>query len=86
MDYLWLLENNYVYRVTCLGEPQLSKYGLRPTLGARALTKDASTLMHILQYADGNHNLIELAERIDVFAEDCIPIIERLVDAELLER
>ena len=83
---LTLLENNYVYRVTCLGEPQLSKYGLRPTLGARALTKDTSTLMHILQYADGNHNLIELAERINVFAEDCIPIIERLVDAELLER
>jgi hypothetical protein len=42
--------------------------------------------MDILQYSDGDHNLIELAERIDVFAEDCIPIIERLVDAELLER
>jgi aminopeptidase-like protein len=81
---LTLLENNYVYRVTCLGEPQLSKRGLRPTLGARKLPKDTSTLMHILQYADGNHDLIALAERIGVCAEDCIPIIDRLLEVNLL--
>ena len=62
----------------------MSKRGLRPTLGAKALTTDTATLMHILQYADGNHDLIELAEIIGVYAEDCIPIIERLVDEKLL--
>jgi aminopeptidase-like protein len=41
---LILLENNHVYRSTCLGEPQLSKRGLRPTLGARALTEDTMTI------------------------------------------
>ena len=81
---LYLLENNYLYLATCIGEPQLGKRGLRSTLGAKALTTDTATLMHILQYADGNHDLIELAEIIGVYAEDCIPIIERLVDEKLL--
>jgi aminopeptidase-like protein len=83
---LKLLENNYNYRVSCVCEPQLSKRGLRPTLGARALINDTAILMHILQYADGNHNLIDLAERIGVSAEDCIPIIERLLEAGLIEK
>jgi aminopeptidase-like protein len=42
--------------------------------------------MHILQYADGNHDLIDLAERIGVYAENCIPIIEQLLEEKLLER
>jgi DNA-binding Lrp family transcriptional regulator len=43
-------------------------------------------MMNILAYADGQRDLVSLAERIGEPAETCIPIIARLVQERLLER
>jgi aminopeptidase-like protein len=43
-------------------------------------------MMNILAYADGKIDLIALAEKIGEPAEDCIPIIEKLLQQGLLER
>lgn len=81
-----LLEANGTYRATCLGEPQLGRRGLYPTLSERGSSKQVETMMNILAYADGKRDLVSLAERIGVPAETCIPIIERLVQERLLEQ
>jgi aminopeptidase-like protein len=83
---LLLLEANHVYRATCVGEPQLGKRGLYPTLSRAGSAVSARTLLDILAYADGEHDLIALAERIGVPAENCIPVIETLLQQQLLER
>ena len=80
-----LLEANATYRTTCLGEPQLGKRGLYPTLSTHDSSLEVRTMMNILAYADGEQDLISLAERIGVPAEVCLPIIERLVMEQLLE-
>src|SRR6266446_1017986 len=82
-----LIEANGTYRTTCLGEPQLGRRGLYPTLselGGSGL--EVHTMMNILAYADGQRDLVSLAERIGVPAETCIPIIARLLHERLLER
>jgi aminopeptidase-like protein len=81
-----LIEANAIYRTTCLGEPQLGRRGLYPTLSQCGSGMQVQTMMNILAYADGQRDLIALAERIGVSAESCLPIIERLLQERLLER
>lgn len=83
---LALIEANATYRTTCLGEPQLGRRGLYPTLSKRGSGLEVKAMMNILAYADGERDLISLAERIGLPAEDCLPTIERLVKEGLLER
>ncbi len=82
-----LIEANDTYRVTCLGEPQLGRRGLYPSLSQPGGSgQEVRTMMNILAYADGQRDLVSLADRIGVPAETCIPIIARLREARLLER
>jgi aminopeptidase-like protein len=81
-----LIEANANYRATCLGEPQLGRRGLYPTLSQRGSASEVQVMMNILAYADGRRDLIALAEEIGVPAETCLPIIARLLQERLLER
>jgi len=81
-----LIEANATYRTKCLGEPQLGRRGLYPTLSTTGSAVAVQTMMNILAYADGERDLISLAEHIQVPAEDCLPIIDRLVQEQLMER
>ncbi len=83
---LMLLEANHVYRATNPCEPQLGKRALYPTLSARMSASGVETMMNILAYADGQHDLIALADRVGVSFEACIPIIGTLIKEQLLER
>jgi aminopeptidase-like protein len=83
---LSLLEANYFYRATCVGEPQLGRRKLYPTLSTRESSQKVRTMMNILAYADGKHDLIAIAERINVPAETCVPILETLHGEGLVER
>jgi len=80
-----VIEANATYRSTCLGEPQLGKRGLYPTLSKLDSGRGTQTMMNILAYADGERDLIALADHIGVPVETCLPIIERLVEEQLLE-
>lgn len=84
-ECLALIEANHVYRATCLGEPQLGRRGLYPTLSRAAGGGAARMMMNILAYADGQHDLIALAERIGVAADTCVPVIKQLEREYLLE-
>jgi aminopeptidase-like protein len=43
-------------------------------------------MMNVIAYADGDNDLIALAEKIGACATDLIPIVEKLLAAELLEK
>ncbi len=82
---LTTLEQNRNYRATVLGEPQLSKRNLYPTVSRTGDYADETRMLKdILAYSDGNHDLIALAERLNrpagVVARSC----ERLHAAGLL--
>jgi len=82
-----LIEVNDSYRATCLGEPQLGRRGLYPSLSEPGgAGQEVHIMMNILAYADGQRDLVSLADRIGVPAETCLPIIARLLEARLLER
>jgi aminopeptidase-like protein len=83
---LLALENNYRYRTTCKCEPQLGRRGLYPTLSTRSGAHTVKTMMNFLAYADGQHDLIEIAEIIQEPFDACLPVVTKLLDCGVLER
>lgn len=59
---LMALEANRTYRATVPCEPQLGKRGLYPTVSRRSLANEFKKLRHVLAYADGETDLIAIAE------------------------
>jgi len=80
------LENNYYFRVTCLCEPQLGKRGLVPTMSSKETYQQTLALKDILAYADGRNDLIELSNLIELPISVIVPVINKLLDAKLLEK
>lgn len=79
---LQALEVNYRYKVTIPCEPQLGKRGLYKLTS----NQDADTLNNLLAYADGESDLLELAEIIDADVIECAEIAHSLELCGLLER
>ena len=72
------IENNIVYKVTQLCEPQLGKRGLYPNLGGVDTYKIVQNRMNLLAYADGETDLLSIANKLN------IPIWDLHIEAELL--
>lgn len=79
-----LLENNVIYSVACLGEPQLGKRGLYPNISKKnsgAIVKD---MMNILAYADGSNDLIDISTITGIPIDDLYPIVSVLKENGIL--
>ena len=83
---LTALEGNRIYRVTTLGEPQLGKRGLYPTLSTRESKQQVQTMMDLLAYADGANDLIAIGDRIGAPVWELQELAERLCGAGVFER
>ena len=81
-----ILEENHTWQVAQPCEPQLGKRGLYPTISTKESGKQVRTMMNILAYADGKHDLLGLAELIGTNAEECIDIINSLAENGLLKK
>jgi aminopeptidase-like protein len=79
------IEKNKTYRVTVLGEPQMGKRGLYPSLSTRKLSEQPRLMMDIISLCDGKSSLIEIAEKINVPVWTLYDLIETLVSHNLLE-
>ena len=78
------VEGNGVYKTTVLGEPQLGRRGLYPTLGTRDGSRSVRNMMNVLAYADGKHDLLAIAEILGLPMWELLPIVRQLLDLELL--
>ncbi len=79
------LENNYYYKMKCMGEPQLGKRGLYPTVSQKGKYCDVKATTHFIAYADGKNDLIDISNRIGVATYTLYPIIDQLIKYNLIE-
>ncbi|MBW2975078.1 DUF4910 domain-containing protein [Candidatus Woesearchaeota archaeon] len=84
-DILALLENNRKYRIKCLGEPQMGKRGLYPTLSTKHSGTKVKDMMNLIAYCDGTNDLIEISNIINVPPWELYPLVEKLKKADLIE-
>ena len=80
-----LLEKNNYYKVNVLCEPQLGKRGLYPTISTKTSGDIVRTMMDFIAYADGNNDLIDIANIIGVQAEELFDIADKMKTAKLIE-
>jgi aminopeptidase-like protein len=78
------IEVNGRYRATVLGEPQLGRRGLYPTLGTRNGNLVVRRLMDVLAYCDGKHDLLAIADLLGVPVWDLSDVAQQLLAHELL--
>lgn len=84
-DTIELLERNVVWRVTCLGEPQLGRRGLYPPVGTRDSHRLVKEMLDVLAYADGTRDLIALSDVTGIPVSSLYATVDRLAAAGLLE-
>ncbi len=81
-----ILEKNHVYNNVHLCEPQLGKRGLYPTLADPDSTKKIINLVNTLVYADSTNDVIDIANLTNIYAGDCIKILEQLENADVVKK
>jgi aminopeptidase-like protein len=72
-------------RMNVLGEPQLGKRGLYPTISTKESGATVRTMMNLITYCDGTRTLLEIAEKIGAPAWELRPILDRLAAHDLVE-
>ena len=82
---LELLEANRRWRCVLPGEPQLSSRGLYPTTSFVGSADSVATMLDVIAYCDGDHDLVDLAERSGAPAETVADIVQRLEAAGVIE-
>jgi len=79
------LENNLFPSIQVLGEPQLGKRGLFPLLSKKNSSAEVRLMMDLITWSDGKHSLLEIAEICNAPIWDLYPIVDKLVEHDLLE-
>ena len=79
------LENNYKYKMKVLGEPQLGKRGLYPTISQKGSYDAVKAMTDFIAYADGSNDLIDISNRINVSTKELIEIANKLAAHGLVE-
>ena len=61
----------------------MGKRGLKPLLSSKN-TEQPVTMMRLLNYLDGEHDLLQVCDQIGRSIIDCIPIIRELQNNKLI--
>ena len=80
-----ILENNLVYKIKVLCEPQLGKRGLYPKISTKSTQSIVENMMNLITYLDGKNDLLTIADKINIEFNDCLKIIKKLLNENLLD-
>ena len=84
-DVITSLENNKKYKVNVLGEPQLGKRGLYPTISQKGSYDSILSLIDFIAYADGSNDIIDISDIIGVPVKKLIELSYKLLESNLIE-
>ena len=80
------LENNFIYKVNVIGEPQLGKRGIYPNISTKKSISVVRNLKNVIVYCDGKNDLIDIANIINVPIWEIYPIINQLLKNSLITK
>jgi aminopeptidase-like protein len=79
------IERNQKYCVTVLGEPQMGKRGLYPTLSTKKSGEQVRLMMDVISLCDGKNTLLQIAETLSTPIWELYELIDKLVEHKLLQ-
>lgn len=80
-----ILELNKFWKVKTLGEPQLGKRGLYPTVSTNNSWRLVEDLINVIAYCDGETDMIEISDICNLKFKRVSEIIELLLEHDLVE-
>lgn len=80
-----ILENNNIYKIKTVGEPQLGKYGLYPTISQKGSADYTRNLTSIIAYLNGKNTILDIAEILNVPFNEVMNIIDKLNNKKIIE-
>ena len=89
LECIEILENNFNYKSTVLGEPFLSKRGKSYMIVGgeeNDASRSAKLILDIMTYCDGSMDIIDLAEKLNMYAINLIPVLNSLKEDNLIEQ
>jgi aminopeptidase-like protein len=89
LECIQILESNYFYKSSILGEPFLSKRGKNYTIiGGRENDQSRSSqlFLDIMIYCDGSLDIIDIANLLGKYALNLLPIFHSLEEDGLIEK
>jgi aminopeptidase-like protein len=79
------IERNKKYLVTVLGEPQMGKRGLYPTLSTKKSGEEVRLMMDLISLCDGKNTLLQIAETLNTPIWELYELVDKLVTHKLLQ-
>ena len=79
------IERNKKYLVTVLGEPQMGKRGLYPTLSTKKSSEQVRLMMDVISLCDGENTLLQIAEILSTPIWELYDLVDKLVENKLLQ-
>ena len=79
------IERNKKYCVTVLGEPQMGKRGLYPTLSTKGSDAQVRLMMDVISLCDGENTLLQIAEILSTPIWELYELIDKLVQHKLIQ-
>lgn len=80
-----IFENNCLYNVLTLCEPQMSSRGLYPTLSVGKNKENIRLMMDFISYCDGKNDIITISDILGVPAWDLFEIIDKLTFHKIIK-
>ncbi len=81
-----ILENNEYYKISTVGEPQLGKYGLYPTISQKGSADYTRNLTNIIAYLNGSNSILDIAELLNMHFNSVLNIINKLKENNLIDK
>ncbi len=81
---LELLEKNKTYKYNILCEPQLVKRGFYSDVSSKKSEAELRIIKNFLSFCDGEHTLLDIAEKINLPAWELYEFTEKLVSQKLI--
>jgi len=79
-----LIEKNNIYKANFMCEPHMGRRGLYPTLSTKKSDEQIRLMMNFISLCDGEHSLLDIAEKINFPAWELYELIEKLVANDLI--
>ncbi|MDD4910391.1 MAG: DUF4910 domain-containing protein [Candidatus Omnitrophica bacterium] len=83
-ECLKLIEENRRYKINCLGEPQLGRRGLYPTISKKYSADKVKKMMDFIAYADGVNDIIDISNKTNIPIWELYSVIEKLTESGLI--
>jgi aminopeptidase-like protein len=87
LEVIDLVENDFRFvNLSPMGEPQLGRRGLVPSLGGKTAKDDQLALLWVLNLSDGTNGVLDIAERSGLPFDAIRRAIDTLTASDLLDR